>query len=310
MNTGKVYIGVDVSKKKLDIHNSNRFISYNNNLEGFEQIIDHFKSLKQKVHFVCESTGGYEKSFIHLMIARGFNASIVNARRMRCFAKGCGLYAKTDKIDAKVITRFAEVMEPKAICLPPKNMQLLNELTVRRQQLVEMRTQEKNKLDTIVSKPIKSSIELIIQVFEKHIQKLEKKITDIVENDPEIKDKAERLQQVVGIGKVTAHTLLALIPELGAVNRKEIAALVGVAPCNHDSGKHSGKRFIQGGRKKVRACLYMAAITASRCNPVLSSFYQDLRVKGKSHKVATVAVMRKLAVLANAIIKNNDFQLA
>ena len=176
MNTGKVYIGVDVSKKKLDMDNSNRFISYNNNLEGFEQIIDHFKSLKQKVHFVCESTGGYEKSFIHLMIARGFNASIVNAGRMRCFAKGCGLYAKTDKIDAKVITRFAEVMEPKAICLPPKNIQLLNELTVRRQQLVEMRTQEKNKLDTIVSKPIKSSIELIIQVFEKHIQKLEKKI--------------------------------------------------------------------------------------------------------------------------------------
>ncbi len=244
------------------------------------------------------------------MVANGFKASIVNARRMRSFAKGCGLYAKTDKIDAKVITRFGEVMSPEPIRLPPKNIQLLNDLTIRRQQLVEMRTQEKNKLDTIISTLVKSNIEKMIKVLNKNIENFEKQIASTIENDPEIKDRAERLQQIVGIGKVTSHTLLALVPELGSVNRKEIAALIGVAPYNHDSGKHTGKRFIQGGRKKVRACLYMAAITASRCNPILSSFYQELRLKGKTHKVATVAVMRKLAVLANAVMKNPDFQLA
>tara|TARA_B110000305_G_C19245367_1_gene542047 strand:+ start:139 stop:582 length:444 start_codon:yes stop_codon:yes gene_type:complete len=147
-------------------------------------------------------------------------------------------------------------------------------------------------------------------MLDQNIVDFEKQIATTIASDPEIKSKAERLQQIVGIGKVTSHTLLALVPELGSVNRKEIAALIGFAPYNHDSGKHSGKRFIQGGRKKVRSCLYMAAITASRCNPVLSSFYQELRIKGKTHKVATVAVMRKLAVLSNAVMKNPDFQLA
>jgi transposase len=229
--------------------------------------------------------------------------ALVNPRRVREFAKAIGLAAKTDKLDARLLARFARDVKPQPTETPDQDDEQLSALLARRKQLLDMLTAEKNRLET-TPQSLKSKILEHVSWLEEHLQAIEKEIDDLNRKDPERKHKQELLRSVKGIGPVTASTLSADLPELGKLDKKEIAALVGVAPFNNDSGKWRGRRRIKGGRATVRQVLYMAAVAATRFNPVIRSFYQSLLKRGKQKKVAIVACMRKLIVILNAMIRD------
>jgi transposase len=254
---------------------------------------------------VLEATGGYQRPLVAELTQAGYQVAVVNPRQVRDFARGLGILAKTDRLDARVLARFGQHVELRPIEPLPAEQSELAELVVRRRQLVELRTAETNRLDTITARSVRKSVQQMIRTLERQIEQVEKQITALLKSRDDWRQKAELLQSVPGIGATTAATLIAELPELGQTNRQQAAALVGLAPYNNDSGPARGKRTIWGGRAAVRSALYMAALTARRCNPVIRRFAQRLEHQGKPFKVVITACMRKLLVILNTLLKNN-----
>lgn len=301
-----MFLGIDISSVQLDLASKDAFIgSFANADSGITLLLNKLEELKPTL-VVVEPTGGYEARLIAALALRSIPFAMVNAKRIRDFAKGAGILAKTDRIDAKVLAYFGDLHKPEPSVLQDEAAQLLASLVARRRQLVEMLTAEKNRYN-LAPKKLQKGIDKHIRWLERQIEDLEKEVRENIHQNPNWKQKAETLTNQKGIGEITASTLIAELPELGTLNRKKIAALVGLAPFNDDSGKHQGKRKIRGGRTGVRNALYMATLTAIRRDEKYQEFYQRLIAKGKPKKVAIVAAMRKLLVNLNYIVKSaND----
>jgi len=299
-----VFVGIDVSKKHLDVavRPSGQQLRVANDAEGHLAIVEALRDLGS-VLAVLEPTGGYEAAIVAALIEAKVFVAVVNARQIRDFAKSRGKLAKTDKIDAQMLACFAEANRPEPRELPDEHTRELDALVTRRRQLVDMRAMEMARRGLAV-KAVRPSIDKVIDFLSKQIDDTDLELTNLIESNTKWRANDELLQSVKGIGRVVAVTLLALLPELGKLNRQQIAALVGVAPFNNDSGKKRGKRQIWGGRAAVRAVLYMAAVSASRFNPVIAAFYGRLLAKGKEAKVALVACMRKLLTVLNAMLRD------
>jgi len=305
------YAGVDISKDMLDVSVIGRDPWRSaNSAAGIAQLIKALASLPVPVQVICEPSGGYERALLEALWAAGIAVSLVNAARVRSFARAQGLLAKTDAIDAAVLRELGERLQPAAVAAPSAPRQQLADLVQRREQLVTILAMEEQRLTQARDARVRKMGVRLIKELKKQIEELEALIDAQIDDDDTLRGQSERLQQVKGVGKVTASTLLAELPELGQLSGNEIGALAGVAPYNRDSGLHRGRRTIRGGRVKVRRVLYMAALVAARFNPILKAFYQRLVAAGKPKKVALTAVMRKLVVLLNHLIKNPQFKLA
>ncbi len=309
MDEVRAIVGIDVSKDRLDVaclaaavHTSNA-TSFDNNSAGHAALVAWLERVNPRL-IVMESTGGYERLLVAALVAAGLPVVVVNPRQVRDFARAIGVLAKTDMIDAMVIARFGEKVDPRLRPLPGADATVLIDLMARRRQLIDLRTAESNRLGQAISARIKSSIRAVLSTIEKQIAAIDDDLDDHIQRSPVWKAKEDLLTSVPGIGPVTARTLLASAPELGLVSRQSIAALIGVAPFNRDSGSRRGRRAISGGRKVVRGVLYMAALTAVRHNAVFKAHYEKLLATGKAKKVALVAVMRKLLVTLNALLRN------
>lgn len=300
----KVYIGVDVSKDSLDValHGVKNMMHTSNDQAGIERILRLAK--KRNAAMVCfEATGGYEMPMYIVLSEAGVPVAPINPRQIRDFAKSMGRLAKTDNIDARVIAHFASTA-PGLKSKPVSETQDLKELVNRRAQIVEMITMESNRLRS-ASKDLRAGIEAHIAWLRHELNDMDSDLKNQIELDPVCQKKNDILQSTPGIGPTISTALIAQLPELGTLNRKQIAALVGVAPLNRDSGLFKGKRVVWGGRGKIRAALYMAALVATRYNPIIRGFYQHLLLVGKAKKVALTACMRKLLVILNAMLKNH-----
>jgi len=299
-------IGIDVGKEKLDvaITTEKRVREWSNDEAGRAELIE-WVVAQQVSLVVVEASGGYEAAVVSELVEGGQEVALVNPTRVRAFARAEGILAKTDKIDAGVIARFGATMKPKARARRKKEQVELNEQVTRRRQLVLILTAEKNRLQT-ASAAMQAHITSHITWLQAEIEALEQQISQAIKANPTWAETARRIESVPGIGFVTAAPLVADLPELGHLNRQKIAALVGVAPFNHDSGKQRGKRRIFGGRTSVRSVLYMATLSATRHNPVIKAFYQRLLDKGKLKKVALTACMRKLLVIINTMVKSGQ----
>ncbi|MGK5092318.1 IS110 family transposase [Deltaproteobacteria bacterium TL4] len=300
-----MFVGIDVSKKTLDIH-YRPLVEYKtipNEESGIESLSEELLQKKPSL-IVLESTGGYESLCAAILASKGLPVAVVNPRQTRSFAKAMGILAKTDKIDAKTLAHFAEVVQPKI--MPPKDAEIeeLSQLLQRRQQLILFRTTENNRF-LQARGTIKKSIQFLLDTLHQQIDLLDQKIDEVIQRSSIWKEKEELYTSVPGVGPQLSRTLIAHLPELGTLNQREITALVGLAPFNRDSGSYRGKRFIMGGREKVRSTLYMAALSATTHNSVIRDFYQKLLKKGKLKKVALVACMRKLLIILNSMAKNN-----
>lgn len=298
------YVGIDVSKSFLDVYISSTKESFQveNNKEGHKSLI---KKIKTQVTLVAlEATGGYEKKIVCVLQKEKINVSIINPRNIRNFAKAASILAKTDKIDAKVITLFAEKLDPKITEIRSEEQLELIDLKARRNQIVSMISQEKNRL-AMSNKFVEKSIRKLISFFQKELKSIEDKLEKIIQADPQLLRKREILQSVKGIGKTVAATLLADLPELGSKTAKEISSLAGLAPFNRDSGTLRGKRCIWGGRSSIRKALFMAALVAIKHNQAIKVFYERLIKAGKKKMVAVTACMHKLLVIVNAMIKSD-----
>ena len=303
-----VWVGIDIAKDKFDVHVRplSRRWTWNNNTEGYDRLIQELRQLPALRLVVVEASGGYERSLVSHLIEAEIPVAVVNPRQARDFAKGLGHRAKTDPLDAEDLAHFAEVVHPTPTPKTPDNQHELQDLITRRRQLIQIRTIETNRQPMTHGKIPQKSIQATITLFNKQIALIELALTKLFESDEDWKAKRQILSSVPGVGETTAHQLLAEIPELGSANRAEVAALAGLAPYNHDSGKLKGRRCISGGRADVRTALYMAALTARRCNPVLKAFADRLKAAGKPYLVIHVACMRKLLVILNALVKNRQ----
>lgn len=300
------YVGIDVSKGRLDvaIGEQGEFWNVANDEKGIAKLVERMKEVQPEL-IVLESTGGLELPVMAELYASQVPVALVNPGRVREFARSIGLLAKTDKLDARLLARFAEAVKPPVTHLPDEQEQHLIALVTRRRQLIEMLVAEQNRLNT-VRHSLRVNLEQHITWLRQALAHLDQEIQQFIHQSPIWKDKGDLLQSVPGVGPVTACTLLAELPELGRLDRKKIAALVGVAPFNDDSGHRRGKRRVKGGRSSVRSVLYMAALSASKFNPVLSLFYKRLIQHGKEKKVALTACMRKLLTFLNAIIRDQQ----
>ncbi|MCJ7548090.1 MAG: IS110 family transposase [Anaerolineae bacterium] len=297
------YIGIDVSKKTLDVAvgESEKILQVANTPAGVQECVEWLVKAAP-AGIIVESTGGSERLVISELCKAGLKVSLVNPSRPKAFAAACGRSAKTDPLDALNLARFGEAIRPPALQMPSEEQQELAALVARRRQVIGMRVQEKNRLGT-ARKDQRTSLEAHLTWLTEHLTELDEKIGALIEANPVYKVKAALLVTAPGVGDVTARTLVAELPELGQRNRKEIAALVGIAPYNHDSGKQRGYRAIGGGRAHVRCALYMATLSAVRWNPVLRDFYERLLQAGKLKKVALIACARKLLTMLNAMLK-------
>lgn len=304
MTQQSIFVGIDVSKAQLDvaIRPEGRF-SVVHDRQGLAQLVDQVQAMRPTL-VVLEATGGMEVSLTSALVLAGLPVVVINPRQVRDFAKATGQLAKTDAIDAQVLARFAEAIRPEPRPVPDEQTQLLAALVTRRQQLIEMLTAEKNRLAS--ARPnIRKNLRAHIAWLERALEQADTDLADAIQQSPVWREKDELLRSVPGIGPVLTTTLLAHLPELGTLTHKQIAALVGVAPLNRDSGTLRGRRTVWGGRAHVRTSLYMAAIVAARFNPVIRDFYRRLCAAGKAKKVALVACMRKLLTIINAMLKHH-----
>ena len=301
------HVGIDVSKLFFDLHilEDNRDIHFENTPKQVKKCVDHLTRLSVGL-VVLESTGGYEIPLASELQAAGLPVTVVNPRRIRDFAKAQGQMAKTDKLDARNIADFGAMLQPPIRKVIDENQRVLKALAARRAQLIKMRTAEANRMEHVFEKEVARSLKAILRVLEKEIERVDQQIKNHIDQQPELKQKVAILKSVPGIGDITARMLVVELPELGLINKKEIAALVGVAPMNRDSGMFKGKRMTGGGRRQVRAKMYMPTLVAIQHNPVISQYYQKLLEKGKSKMTAVVAAMRKLIVILNTIMKKNQ----
>jgi transposase len=302
----KVYVGIDVGKQNLDLAmlGTAGTRQYQNNSKGIRALTRRLKRYSiEKI--VVEATGGYEYEVVTRMCKAKLPVALVNPTRVRRFAQAAGQLAKTDSLDAHVLADFGKTMQPEVWTLKTEVEEHLSQLISRRRQLVGMLTAEKNRSGT-AQEQAQESIRRHISWMQDELAEVEAAMQEILKSEPEYQQKIANLVSVPGVGEVTALTLVAQLPELGLVNRQQIAALAGVAPLNHDSGRHKGKRRTFGGRSSVRSALYMAALSATRCNPVIKAFYERLLAKGKEKKVALTACMRKLLVILNAMMRDQQ----
>ena len=299
-----VYIGIDVSKDHLDVAERPKGdVSRIANDDGdINKLVSELKALKPQL-IVMEATGGYEMPLAGALASGGLPVSVVNPRQVRDFARSTGKLAKTDSIDARVLAHFAEAIRPTPRPLPDAQAQHLSAVLTRRSQLVGMLTAEGNRLGR-APQPVRRRVQAHIDWLKKELVKVDDDLNAVVKESPIWRAKDRILTSTPGVGKVVSLTLLADLPELGTLNRKEIAHLVGVAPLNRDSGLFKGKRIVWGGRARVRRALYMAALVATRYNPVIKAFYQRLCAAGKAKKVALIACMRKLLLILNSMLKH------
>lgn len=305
MNKDHVYAGVDVSKSSLDIavHQNGKRWSFSNDEKGIAQAVANFASLKPAL-VVLEATGGLETPLVAALGVAGIPTAVANPRQVRDFARATGRLAKTDALDAEVIAHFAAAIHPDPRPLPEPMAQELAAIITRRRQLQQMLTAEQNRLHT-AGKRVAVQIQGHIAWLEEELASVDKDLGQMVKESPVWRAKDDLLQTVPGVGPATSTSLLAGLPELGRLDRKEIAALVGVAPLNRDSGTLRGKRTIKGGRASVRTALYMPTLVATRYNPVIQAFYQRLLSLGKPKKVALTACMHKLLLILNAMLRDN-----
>jgi transposase len=300
------YIGIDVSKKRLDVDWLGQPKSYSNDKLGIRRLIRKLQNLKAKNKLslaICEATGGYEKKLVKTCHQADIAIHVAHANKVRYFAKSQGLFAKTDKLDARVLSNYGCLMHSERDeVLLDKNAEKINGFLRRREQLQADKKRELNRMDKIEDVDIKRSINSHINWLNKKIKDIESKLKEL-KNKETISRKHDLLTTIPAIGDISAYYLLAHLPELGKFSNKALTALVGVAPFNSDSGASQSKRFIQGGRSRLRQILYMTGITAIRCNKPLKEFYMRLRTNGKPVKVAIVAVIRKLITMANSVLK-------
>ena len=302
-NVYKFHIGIDVSKSTLDLAVSNgKAGQFPNTEAGLKALIKELPSKKNSL-VILEATGGYEKLAANFLRQKRFYVSVVNAKRVRDFAKASGKFAKTDSIDAKTLLMFGKTFSPPAQPLVSKQEEIRQIYLRRRAQLIRILAMEKQHLEHAADL-IKKSIHHHIRSLEKEVDCIEKALKELFDNDPVLKDKCQRLHEIKGVGPITAMQMLIHLPELGQITPKQASALVGVAPFNKDSGASKGKRQILGGRAPARAALYMAVLTAVRFNPTLKKFYDRLIKNGKLKKVAMVACMRKLITIMNAMLRD------
>lgn len=301
------WVGIDVAEATLDVQvrpSEDRWTVANDDA-GIRTLVEQLRAVAP-TQVVLEATGGYELAVVSALAAAALPVVVVNPRQVRDFAKATGRLAKTDRLDAAVLARFAEQVQPEARVLATADQQELDALLTRRRQLIEMLTAEKNRLGQVFvrgGKPVKKSLKAHIAFLERELRMTDSDLGALVRESPVWRERDDLLQSAPGVGPVLSRTLLAALPELGRLDRKAIAALVGVAPMNRDSGLMRGKRMIFGGRAPVRAALYMGALTATRCNPVIRAFYQRLVAAGKPKKVALTACMRKLLIILNAMVR-------
>jgi transposase len=307
MNPLAPVVGIDAAKDKLDVFvdPAAEIFTVENQPKAIAALAKKLLALKPQV-VVIEHSGGYErKAAIELMDA-GLPVALVNPRQTRDFARANNRFAKNDPLDAKLLADFGRACRPELSKRPPENRILLDELVTRRRQLVEFRAAEQNRLEQAHAREIQRSIHKLIGDLSRMIDKLDRQIAKLIENDDDWRGKAQQLQSATGVGPVVASTLLAEMPELGEANRQEIAALAGLAPFDRDSGRWKGKRRCFAGRASVRKVLYMAAVSAIRHNPVIAAMHQRLIAAGKPFKVAIVACMRKLLVILNTLLKTGQ----
>jgi transposase len=300
-------IGIDVSKNKIDItDNQNPSVkTVGNNKAELDLWIKSIAD-QTKVIVVMEATGGYESLLVERLHLRQIALAVVNPRQVRDFARGIGRVEKTDPIDARVIVRFGEVVQPASQPAQSAEQIKLAAFVVRRRQILGLMNQEQNRSQQTRDEDIRESIESVLKALKKQIETLDRQISKAVRADQDNARKIKILGSVKGIGPVTISTIIAELPELGNLNRKEVAKLVGVAPINKDSGQSIGKRKTAGGRSGVRRTLYMATLVATRFNPRIKAFYQRLLAKGKLKKVALVAAMRKLITILNTLVRTDQ----
>jgi transposase len=298
------FVGIDVSKQTLDVAAcpEQEHWTESNDARGITQLI---KCLERRsvTLIVLEATGGLEMPVAAALAAAKLPVVVVNPRQTRDFAKATGKLAKSDRIDAHVLAQFAQAVRPPLRPLKDAQTQELEALLARRRQLLDMHTAEHNRLAS-ASRRVAQDIQAHLLWLEKRLKDLDQALTRAIQDSPAWRAQDDLLQAVPGVGPGLSRSLIAELPELGTLNRRKIAALTGIAPFNCDSGKFRGKRRIWGGRAALRAALYMAALAAVRCNPVIRLFYQRLTAAGKEHKVAMVACMRKLLTILNAMVKN------
>lgn len=298
----EVFVGVDVSKDRLDVHvlPQGQAFAVARTPAGLSDLIDTIAPLGPYL-VALEASGGLESVVVAALAGAGIPVVALNPRQIRDFARATGKLAKTDALDAAAIARFAEAVRPEPRPLASEDAKALAELITRRRQVIEMLVAERNRRRLVQAARVRKSIDRIVAALEKQLAELDRDIASRVRESPIWREKEEILKSTPGVGDQTARTLIAALPELGELDRRQIAALAGVAPINRDSGKMRGKRAIAGGRADVRCALYMAALVGVRCNPVLKAYYQRLRAAGKAPKVAIVAAMRKLLTILNAI---------
>jgi transposase len=301
-----MYVGIDIAKSTLEVRHQEWKSSevYKNNRTGIAKLVK--RLLKEKATIVVmEATGGYEREVAKALQQSSLRVAVVNPWQTHNFSKSLGLRAKSDPIDAEMLCQFGQAVKPPESRICSDEEFELKQLVLRRIQLVDQKTQEKNRLEH-ASKWAAGSIVKMLKVLRSEIKKITKKISELIERDEELQRQATRLQGAYGIAEISAYSLCLLLPELGKLNRKQIAALVGVAPYNNDSGTHTGSRHIKGGRAEIRSVLYMATLTAIRGNNKIKNFYKKLVSKGKKKKVALVACMRKFLVCLNAMTKTGQ----
>lgn len=307
MSITTVYAGVDVSKGRLDValRPTTECFTVPNDDAGIDSLIGRLQKAPPAL-VVVEATGGLEYPVAAALAIAAIPVAIVNPRQARDFAKATGRLAKTDRIDAEVLAHFAEAVRPTPKAIPDEETREFSAILARRRQIVEMLTAEKNRLGAMASKPLKKRIEAHIQWLEKELSRTDRDLDETIRANAIWRENEELLKSVPGVGPVLARTLLAELPELGSgeLNPKQLAALVGVAPLNRDSGTLRGRRTIWGGRERVREVLYMGALVATRFNPTIKEFYERLCAGGKPKMVALVACMRKLLTILNAVLKN------
>jgi transposase len=305
MEQSPLAVGLDVSKSEIVVatHPAGTLWTSDTTPAAIDQLIARLIEVRPDV-IVVEATGGYERAVVAAAVAAGLPIAIVNPRQVRAFAKAVGQLAKTDAIDAALLALFGARVRPAVRPLPEAETQALAALLARRRQLQDMLVSERQRLEKATMTKVRRDLRQHIRWLERRVDDVDEDIDGAIKRSPVWRVKDDLLQSVPGIGPTVARTLLAELPELGQLDRRAIAALVGVAPFNRDSGRTRGRRYIRGGRASLRASLYMGALVAARHNPVLRTYYQRLRDAGKPSKVALVAVMRKLLTIVNAMMKH------
>lgn len=311
LSAPSVIVGVDVSKHKLDIDTwpAGQPHTVDNTPAGCAKLVRRMLELRPSL-VVIEATGGYERGAVAALQQAGLTVALANPRAVRDYAKALGVLAKTDHLDAGVIARFGADVKPRPLAAADENREKCDELVTRRRQLVEQRTAEQNRLEHARRDAIRRNIEKHIKFLDKQIADLDEQIQQAIADDRVASAISKALRTTDGVGKVVSSTMVAEVPELGTIDRQRVAALVGVAPFNDDSGTHHGRRHIRGGRRSVRNVLYMAALVAIQCNDVIRKQYERLTASGKPFKVAIVACMRKLLIHLNNLARSERQRLA